>query len=82
MEVGSRRMALAALLCSVASCSETLIPHRTGALDQAQHTHYHVHAVDVSHEHIHGGSDTGGHAHDHVHDRPFCSEATQGDSLN
>ena len=86
MKVGSLRMALAALLCSVASCSEPLIPSRAGALDgaldQAQHAHYHLHAVGVSHEHVHHGSDSGGHAHDHVHDRPFCSEATQGDSLN
>ena len=35
---------------------------------EAQHTHYHVHAVDASHEHAHSGHDAlGGHTHSHQH---------------
>ena len=54
------------LTLAVCGCSrgtnETLEP---GMMNEAEHTHYHVHAVDATHEHTH--SALGGHTHTHKH---------------
>jgi hypothetical protein len=37
-------------------------------MTETQHTHYHVHGVDVSHDHTHQALDEfGGHVHSHEH---------------
>jgi hypothetical protein len=39
-------------------------------MTEAEHRHYHVHAVDASHEHAHGEDGAlGGHEHSHQHSK-------------
>jgi hypothetical protein len=61
-----RTLAVAFVALLIGGCGRTGDSSHP-VMTEAQHTHYHVHAVDASHEHSHPGDDLGGHTHTHQH---------------
>jgi hypothetical protein len=62
------RLAIAIWPLVASGCGGSSATVEPGIMEETQHSHYHVHAVDASHGHTHPGLDAfGGHTHPHAH---------------
>ena len=53
---------------AISGCDGSSSSLSQAIMTDAQHSHYHVHAVDASHEHTHSdNAEFGGHVHSHQH---------------
>lgn len=69
MERWSERLLATACLAScILGCGGSKDTSKRLIMTEGQHAHYHVHAVDVEHGHMHPSEGViGGHAHMHQH---------------
>jgi hypothetical protein len=61
-----KTLVLGVLALVISGCSDSDKTLSPGVMGQAEHSHYHVHAVDAAHEHTHPDQ-LGGHSHSHKH---------------
>jgi hypothetical protein len=59
-------IAVSVLALVASGCGDGTASSR-GIMTEADHSHYHVHAVDASHDHSHADGAVGGHEHAHQH---------------
>jgi hypothetical protein len=65
-------MVLSMLAVVASGCGDNSASSRS-IMTEADHSHYHVHAVDASHDHSHADGAVGGHEHAHQHGKQGVS---------
>jgi hypothetical protein len=63
-----KQFGVPSLIIAASTGCGTSKPGSSPVMVEAEHTHYHVHAVDASHDHSHADGMAGGHEHAHTHE--------------